>query len=212
MPETHTLLGANVVSLFDNRKKQFEKLACPYATDLFRLAYWRLGSRQDAEDAVQDTYLKAYRSFHTFQTGSNVKAWLMTILLNCVRDVMKKRAGRPDVLTIDESSEELDTLQSQSASLQNPEEQLCEQEIDAELLQVLRRLPANLLNPLLLREFEDMSYADIAAMLDVPVGTVMSRLFRAREIIRKALSEGRRASGTQQVERTHGTEVSDDGL
>jgi len=177
------------MKLFQSRRKEFEKLTWPLGRDLFRLAYWRLANKQDAEDVVQEAYLRAFRSFHTFQLGTNVKGWLTRILLNVINDTLKKRVRQPDLLAIDDDCDEMATLQSESAVSRDPEVQLIEKEIRPDLLDALQRLPTSLLHPLLLRELEDMTYAEIATILDIPPGTVMSRLFRARRIVRDQLTK-----------------------
>jgi RNA polymerase sigma-70 factor, ECF subfamily len=177
------------MKLFHNRRKEFEKLTWPLGPDLFRLAYWRLANQQDAEDVMQETYLRAFRSFHTFQLGTNVKGWMTRILFNVVNDTLKKRVQRGDLLAIDDECDEIVNLQDQSALSKNPEIQLIDREIRPDLLDALQRLPTSLLHPLLLRELEDMTYAEIATILDIPTGTVMSRLFRARQMVREHLTK-----------------------
>ena len=176
------------MKLFHNRRKEFEKLTWPLGQDLFRPAYWRLANQQDAEDVVQETYLRAFRSFHTFQIGTNVKGWMTRILLNVVNDTLKKRVREPDLL-VDDECEELVNLQDSSAISRDPEVQLIEREIRPDLLEALQRLPTALLHPLLLRELEDMTYAEISKILEIPTGTVMSRLFRARRVVREQLTK-----------------------
>lgn len=177
------------MNIFNSKRKKFEALALPFGADLFRLALWRLGNKQDAEDVVQDAYLRAYRSFHTFQSGTNAKAWLVKILLNAVTDALKKRVRQPNTVDIDDELVELETAQLAEAKEQDPAVQLSQHEIDPDLMDALRRLPTALLHPLLLRELEDMTYEDIATTLGVPIGTVMSRLFRARKLVRERLSK-----------------------
>jgi RNA polymerase sigma-70 factor (ECF subfamily) len=186
-----------LIDLFNKRRKEFEKLTWPLSQHLFQLAYWRLASHPDAEDVVQETYLRAYRSFNTFQPGTNLKAWMTRIMLNVISDHFKKRLRQPDMLALEDNSPEFDSLQSEAASLQNPEVQLTRDEIDPDLLEALQKLPITLLYPLLLRELEDMTYADIAATLEIPVGTVMSRLFRARRVVRSRLCKGAGTMGNQ---------------
>jgi RNA polymerase sigma factor (sigma-70 family) len=189
-----------LIDLFNKRRKEFEKLTWPLSQHLFQLAYWRLASHPDAEDVVQETYLRAYRSFNTFQPGTNLKAWMTRIMLNVISDHFKKRLRQPDMLALEDNSPEFDSLQSEAASLQNPEVQLTRDEIDPDLLEALQKLPISLLYPLLLRELEDMTYADIAATLEIPVGTVMSRLFRARRVVRSRLCKGEGTMGNQVAE------------
>src|ERR1700736_2656679 len=112
------------MKLFDNRRKEFEKLTWPLGRDLFRLAYWRLANVQDAEDVLQEAYLRAFRSFHTFQPGTNVKGWMTRILLNVINDMLKKRAKLPDLLASDDEFDTLESLQDQSATSRDPEVQL----------------------------------------------------------------------------------------
>jgi RNA polymerase sigma-70 factor (ECF subfamily) len=174
------------MKLFRNRRQEFEKLTRPLARDLFRLAHWRLANLQDAEDVVQEAYVRAFRSFDTFQLGTNIKGWMTRILLNVINDTLRKRVREPDLLTIDD---ELVSLQDQSALSRDPEVQLIEREIRPDLLNALKGLPTSLLHPLLLRELEDMTYTEIATILELPTGTVMSRLFRARRIVRDRLTK-----------------------
>src|ERR1700722_7674855 len=108
------------MKLFVNRRKEFEKLTWPLGHDLFRLAYWRLANQQDAEDVVQEAYLRAFRSFHTFQLGTNVKGWMTRILFNVINDTLKKRVREPDLL-VDDECEELVNLQDSSAISRDPE-------------------------------------------------------------------------------------------
>jgi len=187
------------MKLFHNRRKEFEKLTWPLGHDLFRLAYWRLANQQDAEDVVQECYLRAFRSFHTFRLGTNVKSWMTRILLNVVNDTLKKRIRQPDLLAIDDQCDEIASLQDHSALSKDPEIQLTEREIRPDLLTALQRLPTSLLHPLLLRELEDMTYAEIAAILAIPTGTVMSRLFRARRVVRDSLTKNMKRIVTPEV-------------
>ena len=177
-----------MMKLFRNEKKEFEELTKPVTNDIFRLALFRSGNRQDAEDIVQDAFLRAYRSFHTFQKGTNFKAWMTRIVLNAINDAVKKRIHLCDSTKHDDY-DEIDSMQSESESMQDPQVQLSINEFDPELLQALQKLPSSLLNPLLLREIEDLTYDEIAAALSIPVGTVMSRLFRARKVLRERLTK-----------------------
>ena len=188
------------MKLFHNRRQEFEKLTWPFGKDLFRLAHWRLGNLQDAEDVVQETYLRAFRSFHTFQLGTNVKGWMTRILLNVVNDTLKKRIRQPDLLTIEDECDDLVSLQDHSATSRDPEVQLIEREIRPDLLDALQRLPISLLQPLLLRELEDMTYEEIATILGIPTGTVMSRLFRARRVVRDRLTKKLKGTVKSEVE------------
>lgn len=187
------------MKFFQNKRKQFEELTRPYGQDIYRLALWRLANRQDAEDVVQETFLRAYRSFHTFQSGTNIKAWLTKISLNVINDLLKKKIRQPDTVSYDVDDDEIESLQSDSISLQDPAVQLTLNEFDPALLLALQKLPVSLLYPLLLRELEDLSYEEIASILTIPTGTVMSRLFRARRLIRDRLTEHSHSHAKQKV-------------
>ncbi|HEY9714637.1 MAG TPA: sigma-70 family RNA polymerase sigma factor [Chroococcales cyanobacterium] len=185
--------------LFRSPRKRFEELALPHAQALFRLAHFRLGNRLDAEDAVQDAYLRAFRSFHTFQAGTNINAWLTRILLNVINDALKRRLQHVDALSVENDDPGLEAIESQSSSLRDPAVQLSEKELQPELLSALQKLPTSLLDPLLLRELEEMTYEEIAVALNIPTGTVMSRLFRARKVVRERLSGQKSGPVKQEV-------------
>lgn len=187
------------MKFFQNNRKNFEDLTRPLGQDIYRLAFWRLANRHDAEDVVQETYLRAYRSFHTFQTGTNAKAWLTKICLNVINDHFKKKLKQPDMVPFESENDELESLQSESLSLQDPVLQLTLNEIDADLLMALQKLPVSLLYPLLLRELEGLTYEEIASILSIPNGTVMSRLFRARKLVRDRLTERPQSLSKQKV-------------
>ena len=173
--------------IFRNRRKEFEELTAPLLRDLFRMAYWRLGNVNDAEDVVQETYLRAFRSFKTFKSGTNLKAWMIRILTNVINDHLAKSARQPVLIAIEEELDEVLALQDHSLASEDPALIFAKNELHPDLMKALQQLPSALLQPLLLRELEDMPYGDIATVLDVPVGTVMSRLFRARRIMKTKL-------------------------
>lgn len=160
----------------------FEEMTFCYMKQLFRLAVARVGNVADAEDIVQDTYLKAFRAFDKFKQQSQTKTWLTRILINTVNDHLRKVGRTVPVLDIDLEIENL-----QEPAQQGPEEQLCDYEIDSDLLRALKSLPEPFLTPLILREIYESSYEEIAHVLDIPKGTVMSRLSRARAMLRKSL-------------------------
>ena len=163
--------------------QQFEESTFCYLEQLFRLAYARVGNTQDAEDILQETYLKAYRSFDSLKQRTRIKSWLTQILINSVHDYRRK--GLRTLATVDISEIPEDSAQ---AIIQiGPEEQICREEIDPLLTQALNSIPDIFLMPLLLREIHEASYYQIGTILDIPKGTVMSRLSRARGLLRKSL-------------------------
>jgi RNA polymerase sigma-70 factor (ECF subfamily) len=165
---------------------EFEDATFGYLDHLYRLAYSRLGNVQDAEDIVQETYLKAYSGFGKFQGRASLKSWLTQILINNVKD--HRRRSQRTLSTVD-LSEALAIQGLEPASCSpGPEELLLDGEIDGQLQQALAAIPEIFLTPLLLREIHESPYEEIAQILDIPKGTVMSRLSRARAMLRKSLS------------------------
>jgi RNA polymerase sigma-70 factor (ECF subfamily) len=157
----------------------FADLALPLFDQLYNFARWL--TQDKAEDLVQETYAKALRGFSSFQPGTNFRAWIYRILRN---SFLNSRAGLKVTVVLDE--EDSDTLPAESST---PESLLTEQATRAMVQQGLEGLPVHFREILLLCDVEDMSYKEIAETLSIPVGTVMSRLSRARKALRVALSE-----------------------
>lgn len=162
------------------KTKQFEEWVRLYATELYSYAVVRLHNKQDAEDLVQSTFLKAYKNFEKFESGSNAHAWLFAILLNNIRDHVRKTARSPELQDFGEDY----VLENIVADLSSdPEARLVQKEDLEKLSQGLASLPDHFSSPLLLREVRSLSYQEIADLLAIPIGTVMSRLSRARKLL-----------------------------
>jgi RNA polymerase sigma-70 factor (ECF subfamily) len=167
------------------RKKTVESWVRAYAADLFRYAALRVNNREEAEDLVQQTFINAYSSFHRFTPGTNEKAWLYTILTNLIRDHLSKLSRRPLTVPLQDGDVIEDLVDTKS----DPEKQLL-QKMDLErLAKALAALPEPFSAPLLMHELRNMKYDEIAKSLDIPIGTVMSRLHRARKTLFEMLSE-----------------------
>jgi RNA polymerase sigma-70 factor (ECF subfamily) len=159
----------------------FEDLAIPLFDQLYNFARWLTQDKAEAEDLVQETYVKALRGFSSFQPGTNFRAWMYRILRN---SFLSSRTGLKTTVVLEE--EENDDLPVETAT---PESLLIEQ-ADREMVQrALEGLAVPFREILLLCEVEEMSYQEISETLAIPVGTVMSRLFRARRALRAALRE-----------------------
>lgn len=163
--------------------KDFRDMTLCYVEPLFRLAYARVGNNLDAEDIVQETYLKAFRAFGTFKGKTSIKNWLSQILINTVRDHFRKNQKELPTIDLDTAIEELPS----EPMVSGPEETICENEIDPMLTRALKSIPDEFVTALLLREIHEASYKEIAQILDIPEGTVMSRLHRARTLLRTYL-------------------------
>jgi RNA polymerase sigma-70 factor (ECF subfamily) len=166
-------------------KADFEAEALQYLPKLYKLAYVRLGSKEDAEDVLQETYLKAFRAYGKKREG-NLLAWLSSILINTIRDQKRKEAATP-VDRLDDNEIGDHHIELADPKL-NPEQQMIANDVDISLKTALITTPEWLLTPFLLREVEQLTYKEISEVLSVPIGTVMSRLSRARKHLMSKLS------------------------
>ena len=167
------------------RAARFRALALPYLDDVYSLARYLLGNATDAEDAAQEAFLRAFRHFDTFR-GPAIKPWLFTILRNVCRDVGKRSADSSAALDDDDDR----TVPLWSAEGETPETETLRQRDVAAIRQLLDELPRVFREVLVLREIDDLSYREIADIVGVPVGTVMSRLARGRTMLRAAWLAG----------------------
>jgi RNA polymerase sigma-70 factor (ECF subfamily) len=177
----------------------FQADAMQYAPQLYSAALRMTRNSADAEDLVQETYLKAYRSYHTFEEGSNLRAWLYRILTNTFINKYRARQRRPEETDLADVEDlylyrRLPAMESALAS-RSAEEQLLELFTEDEVKAALEALPESFRLPVLLADVEGFAYKEIAEMLDIPIGTVMSRLHRGRKAMQKALFEFARARG-----------------
>jgi RNA polymerase sigma-70 factor (ECF subfamily) len=169
----------------------FEDLALPLLPALYNVASWLSKNPTDAEDLVQETFLKALRGFASFEQGSNFKAWIFRILRNTY---LTSRSGLAALRTVsldEELAEQTDAAPSLypegAIDRQTPEINLIRLTDRAALQSAMEQLPPLLLEVVLLCDVEEMKYKEIAAVLDIPIGTVMSRLARARTSLRRLL-------------------------
>jgi RNA polymerase sigma-70 factor, ECF subfamily len=169
----------------------FERQMLPHLDAAYNFARWLLRNGEDAEDAVQDAFLRAYKAFAGYQGGSE-KAWLMTIVRNACLTRLR-RAAAEKVVLLDEAMREVEQTSADivPASLNSrPDTELLAKIERARVQAALRRLPQNLREVVVLREFEELSYQEISEIVAVPVGTVMSRLSRARAQLKTLLIDG----------------------
>jgi RNA polymerase sigma-70 factor (ECF subfamily) len=167
--------------------------AMQYSPQLFSSAVRMTRNRSDAEDLVQETFLKGWRSFHTFQEGTNLRAWLFRIMTNTYINKYNAKQRRPLETELDEV-EELFLYRrmgavDQSQIAPSAEDQMMNLFTDDEVKKSLEELPEQFLLPVLLSDVEGFSYKEIAEMLETPIGTVMSRLHRGRKLMQKRLYE-----------------------
>jgi RNA polymerase sigma-70 factor (ECF subfamily) len=162
----------------------FEQVAMPHFDRLYNFACWLTQDRQEAEDLVQETYVKALKGFSSFQQGTNFRAWIYKILRNTF---LTSRTGLKAAATVPIDTEEGDEV---LAAVKETPETILLQRSDGQLVQrALEQLPVAYREVMLLCEVEEMSYQEISATLAVPMGTVMSRLSRARRALRAAVQK-----------------------
>jgi RNA polymerase sigma factor (sigma-70 family) len=184
------LVGFGTSSSQDDKSLAgFEESAMPLFDSLYNFAHWLAHNSNDAEDLVQETYLKALRGFASFQPGTNFRAWIFQILRNTFLSSRSKLERRMTV-TVD-SEEDFPALSATSAT---PESLLIERSGNDAVQCAIERLPVILREVILLCDVEDASYREIAEILSIPIGTVMSRIARARKVIRESLRSTPRAS------------------
>ena len=182
-----------------NTKDQFTSDAMQYAPQLFSTALRMTRNRLDAEDLVQETYIKGWRSFHTFQEGTNLRAWLFRIMTNTYINKYNAQKRKGTEVELDDVEElflykRLGSIdQSQLSS--SAEDQMLELFTDDEVKNALESLPEDFRIPVLLSDVDGFSYKEIAEMLEIPIGTVMSRLHRGRKAMQKMLYEYARDKG-----------------
>jgi RNA polymerase sigma-70 factor (ECF subfamily) len=175
----------------------FEAEALPHAPRLFRFAMWAERNRAEAEDAVQETLTQALQLFHRYQPGTNCRAWLLTILQHVLNNRRRARQRSPVVAAPD------DRLMEAHPFVPPIPQRLT----DEDLLGALGRLPQSAQDVIVLSDVEELSYKEIAATLAIPLGTVMSRLHRARALLRAelaAVASDRRAESVGHVPTPHG--------
>ncbi len=162
----------------------FAREALSYIDSLYGTALRLTRRPADAEDLVQDTYLKAFRASKQFERGTNLKAWLFTILHNTFRN-MRRHDGRSP---IEVDSDVVEQAEDVAGQTQTPEQLLTRATLDVDLQAALDALPDAFRQAVWLRDVEEFSYAEIARMIDVPIGTVMSRISRGRRLLYERLA------------------------
>ncbi|MCP3978706.1 MAG: sigma-70 family RNA polymerase sigma factor [bacterium] len=176
-----------------DRKSEFEEVALPYLTPLFNLALNLTRNRKDAEDLVQEAYLRAYRFFDSYQPGTHIKAWLFRILRNTFINRYRAAKARPD--EVDFSKVEAAYEQAIEESFlsarrpPSPEALVMDGIVDSEIQEAMVALPEEYRSVVLMALVEEMSYKEIASALAIPIGTVMSRLHRGRKLLQGSLIE-----------------------
>jgi RNA polymerase sigma-70 factor, ECF subfamily len=174
------MMAGGVVDASGDRAERFKTLALPHLDDIYTLARYLLRSASDADDAVQECYLRAFRHFDTFR-GGPVKPWLFAILRNVCHAAYAGHARL--VFTAQEEAQAKPVWREEGDT---PEQAMVRRHESATLRRLIGELPEEFREVIVLREINDLSYRDIATVIEAPIGTVMSRLARARGMLREA--------------------------
>jgi RNA polymerase sigma-70 factor (ECF subfamily) len=170
-------------------EQEFHAEAVPHLNDLFRTASRLTASQKDAEDLVQDVYMQAWRSFDRYERGTNCRAWLFTIMYNKLQHYRRSRATQRIFPIADPENDLLENLAGDAVT---PEHLT-----DAEVLEALDSIPAEFREVVLLADVQEFAYKEVAEIMDIPIGTVMSRLSRGRRMLRNRLIECARNYGVR---------------
>jgi RNA polymerase sigma-70 factor, ECF subfamily len=180
------------VSATDAQSASFEELAMPLFDQLYNFAHWLTQNRDEAEDLVQETYVKGLRGFSSFQMGTNFRAWMYRILRNTF---LTSRTGLKVTIPLDAENDgpelAVDSKTPETLAISRSDSQLLQHALDD--------LPVHFREILLLCEVEELSYQEIAETLSIPIGTVMSRLSRARKALRDRVNFEMRQHSTAAV-------------
>jgi RNA polymerase sigma-70 factor, ECF subfamily len=185
----YPMMAGGIVDLSEGGKaERFKALALPYLDDVYTLARYLLRSASDADDAVQECYLRAFRHLDTFR-GGPIKPWLMTILRNVCHAAYASNARL--VFTAETGEPQAPPIWHEDGD--TPEQAMLRRHDSETMRRLIGELPAEFREVIVLREINDLSYRDIATVIEAPIGTVMSRLARARGLLRDAwiAAEGR---------------------
>lgn len=178
-----TLLAVHEVA----QRQSFEATAVPLMDTLYNVARYLCRNPDDAADLVQETCLRAYRSWHQFSPGTNCKAWLLTILHNVFRNRLRRLAGGPSLVEFDDSIAYAPHAPERANAGDNPADLLVSQSMSEEVQTALDNLPDEFRQVVVLVDLEELTYEEAATVLNCPVGTVRSRLARARRRLFQAL-------------------------
>ncbi|MDI3329990.1 MAG: sigma-70 family RNA polymerase sigma factor [Micrococcus sp.] len=186
------------------RRQRFERDALEYVDQLYSAAMRMTRNPQDAEDLVQEAYTKAYSSFHQYRPGTNLKAWLYRILTNTYINLYRKRQRQPQQAATDtvEDWQMAQAAQHTSTGLRSAETEALDHLPDSDVKDALQAIPEEFRLAVYFADVEGFAYKEIAEILDIPIGTVMSRLHRGRKLLRGLLTDYARERGIKVEDKT----------
>lgn len=186
------------------KKREFEDIFLPLLDNLYNIALRMTRNVTDAEDLVQEAYLKAFRFFHRFERGTNARAWILTILTNTFRTRYRKKKQEPDMVDFqaienfclaDELVKEITASDKSEARGTEAVTEMLKDYVSDDIINALENVPEQFRLAVLLSDVEGFGYQEIAEILNISVGTVKSRIFRGRKILQKQLWDFAREKG-----------------
>ncbi|MEX0944553.1 MAG: sigma-70 family RNA polymerase sigma factor [Balneolaceae bacterium] len=172
-----------------SKQQDFNEEILPHLDSLYNFGLRLTSEPNDAEDLVQDTIVKAYRFFSSYEKGTNAKAWLFRILKNSYINNYRRKSKKPQEVDYDEVSMFYESIRAERTESSDLEDKMFRELIDDELSNALDSIPEDFRTVVLLCDVEDFTYEEIANMLDVPIGTIRSRLHRGRNLLKSQLME-----------------------
>lgn len=179
------------------KQEDFEEEIIPHLDAMYNFALRLTSDPSDAEDLVQDTIVKAFRFFSSYEKGTNAKAWLFRILKNSYINNYRKKSKQPNQVDYDEVSTFYETIRAERTDTSDLEDKMFRDLIDDDISNALEELPEDFRTVVLLCDVEGFTYEEIANMLDVPIGTIRSRLHRGRNLLKAQLMEYAQKRGYQ---------------
>ena len=189
MSETRPETDARRVATEARDRVRFEEEALELSDQVYRVARRLVGSREEAEDLMQETYARAFRSWRSFTPGTNLRAWLLRILTNLNIDRGRRSQRTPDTQPLEEGDYYLYNRLEEATGEPSDEERVLERLSQDDVVAALSAVPHDFRDVVVLVDIGDFSYGEAAQILDIPVGTVMSRLHRGRRILKQQLAE-----------------------
>jgi RNA polymerase sigma-70 factor (ECF subfamily) len=189
MSETTPETDARRLATESRDRVRFEEEALELSDQVYRVARHLAGSREEAEDLMQEAYARAFRSWRSFTPGTNLRAWLLRILTNLNIDRGRKKQRTPDTQPLEEGDYFLYNKLEESNGPPQDEERVVERLSQDDVVSALSAVPHDFRDVVVLVDIGDFTYADAAQILDIPIGTVMSRLHRGRRILKRELAE-----------------------
>jgi RNA polymerase sigma-70 factor (ECF subfamily) len=189
MSDGATETDARRIATAARDRVRFEEEALGLSDQVYRVARGLVGSREEAEDLVQETYIRAFRAWESFTPGTNLRAWLLRILTNLNIDRGRRKQRRPETQPLEEGDYFLYNKIEEQAGQPLEEEEVVERLSQENVVSALSSVPHDFRDVVVLVDLGDFSYQDAAQILDIPIGTVMSRLHRGRRILKASLAE-----------------------